>query len=116
VPSDNTTLQEVLRRFAAEGWDTDLWLVETGGAARLRCGRCGADSDPSELTVDVVRRMEGASDPADMLAVLGARCPRCQARGSMVVRYGPEADEAEAALLVRAVEGHSGEIDRMAPG
>jgi hypothetical protein len=102
VPSDNTTLQEVLRRFAADGWTSHLWLDRPAQAsdAVVRCGHCGQASEIAALTIAAVRRLEGASDPADMLAVLGVTCPACATEGAMVLHYGPEADEAETRLLL----------------
>jgi hypothetical protein len=107
VPSDNTTLQEVLRRFAADGWASHLWLDRPAKAsdAMVRCGRCGQASEITAVKVTAVRRLEGASDPADMLAVLAVACPACGTEGAMVLHYGPEADESETRLLVTAVNG-----------
>ena len=43
--------------------------------------------------------MEGASDPADMLAVMAAACPTCGDRSVLVVHYGPTAGPADADVL-----------------
>lgn len=100
VPNDNTTLLEVLKRLADDGWDQNLSVIDDG---QVRCPRCRTASDPSTLTLDTMRRLEGASDPADMLAVLAITCPSCEARGVAVVNYGPEAAEGES-MLLRAIE------------
>ena len=40
-----------------------------------------------------LRRLEGASDPDDMLAVVAVECANCGLRGSLVLNYGPTATE-----------------------
>lgn len=71
--------------------------------AKIRCGVCHADSDPADLELDALKRVEGASDPADMAAVLALTCKACGAKGTAVVRYGPEAGP-EDDEVVRALE------------
>ena len=48
-----------------------------------------------------LRRLEGASDPDDMLAVVGLACPHCSAQGTAVLGYGPEAAAVDAEVLER---------------
>ena len=96
APSDNDTLQAVLAGLADEGWDGEIDAKE-GGVVRWR--RCGHEVPAGEIEVDRTRRMEGASDPDDMLLVAAAACPRCGDRGALVVHYGPEAGPADADVL-----------------
>lgn len=96
APSDNTTMVEVLRAFSDAGYDSDFTI--TTGAA-LACPECEARTP--DVAMDEMRRLEGASDPADMAAVLALRCEVCGTRGTTVVRFGPEASRAEAELLDR---------------
>jgi hypothetical protein len=88
VPSDNTTLVAVLDGIAGEGYDGDFFVT---GDGLLHCAQCGVDLDPADFDVDAIRRMEGASDPDDLVAVVAARCPACQAQGTAVVGVGPTA-------------------------
>ena len=88
APSDNATLTEVLAGLADAGW-TESFAAVDGGA--LRCGRCRKEIEGADLTVDSTRRLEGASDPDDMLLVVAARCPACGAQGCAALAYGPEA-------------------------
>ncbi len=97
---DELTLSEVLRRFAADGFTQDMFVTRE---AMVRCGSCHHDTPPAELILDKLRRLEGTSDPADMAAVLGVTCTVCGAKGSAVVRFGPEAEEQDDAVLL-AVE------------
>lgn len=96
VPSDNDTLQHVLAELAEDGWRGDMDAQE-GGTVRFR--GCGHAVPAADLDVAVLRRMEGASDPADMLAVIAAPCPDCGARGVLVAHYGPTAGPGDADVL-----------------
>lgn len=100
APSDNTTLVDVLKSFTEEGWSENLSVTEDG---EMRCPRCRALTPPDRLVMSHLRRLEGASDPDDMVAVLAITCPNCQAKGALVAKYGPTAPEGDV-LLMRAIE------------
>jgi len=97
VPSDNTTLVAVLECFVNDGFTQDMFVTDE---AMVRCGACHQDIAPADLVLDRLRRIEGASDPADMAAVLGVSCSHCGARGTAVVRFGPEAGPQDDAVLL----------------
>lgn len=97
VPSDNTAEQDVLAAFAEEGHTAELWSKP---GARILCGTCHTTSPASAFTVALQRRLEGASDPADMQLVIGATCPACGAKGVLNLHYGPTAGEDDADVLV----------------
>ena len=96
VPSDNTTLIEVLDDFAAQGFGATMWVAADG---RLRCGGCDAEIDPSSVEVHEFRRMEGASDPDDMLVVAAVECPGCGTKATIVLHYGPASSPEEMEVL-----------------
>ncbi len=102
VPSDNTTLIEVLDAFRDAGFDGTMWVAADG---KLKCDRCDTELDPESVTVHAVRRLEGASDPDDMMAVVAVECPQCGRKATFVVHFGPEASfeeqEAFAHLAMR---------------
>lgn len=98
APSDNDTLQAVLAEFAADGWDGEA-VTRPGGIVHWR--RCGHDTPAAAVEVATARRMEGASDPDDMLAVVAAPCPVCGDRGVLVLRYGPTAGADDSDVLVQ---------------
>ncbi len=100
TPSDNTTLMAVLKSFTEEGWTENLSVSEDG---EMRCPRCRSLSPPERLVMSHMRRLEGASDPDDMVAVLAVTCPNCEAKGALVAKYGPTATEGDV-LLLRAIE------------
>lgn len=65
----------------------------------MRCEACGESTAAGELVVETLQRVEGASDPADMAAVIAFTCPYCSARDVLVVKYGPAASAADADVL-----------------
>lgn len=97
-PSDNDDVASVLRHFAEEGYRTDLRPGTTPGT--LVCCACKATSPVQSFEDVVQRRMEGASDPDDMVMVVAARCPECRAGGTVVVGFGPNSAEADADIVV----------------
>lgn len=95
-PSDNTTLQAVLADLAEEGWEGDADALEGG---RIRWHACRHEAAAGDVEAVHVRRMEGASDPADMLAVVAVRCPVCGEQAALILHYGPTAGPADADVL-----------------
>jgi hypothetical protein len=98
APSDNTTLITELEGLRSQGYDGDF-VTEAGPG--LRCRACEHVIPAEDLHLDALRRLEGASDPADMVAILALRCPSCGAKGAAVVSFGPTATEDEDELLRR---------------
>lgn len=65
-----------------------------------------------------LRRLEGASDPDDMLAVVAVQCPECGRRGTVTLGYGPAASPPDGDVL-RALDDRRGHGDlpgHAAPG
>lgn len=67
--------------------------------AEIECSACGDRFPAAATTVEHVRRLEGASDPSDMLLVALLACPSCSAKGSLVLGYGPETSEVDARVI-----------------
>ncbi len=103
-PSDNTTLVDVLHGYEADGWTTTFELFDDGS---LRCGSCDRTVAAAAVTVHSLRRLEGASDPDDMLAVVAVTCPHCGSGGVVTLNYGPEMTEGQIALLHHAQDHRS---------
>ena len=82
--------------LAAEGWECQVTPLEGG---TVRCEGCGEEQSASTLTVDSFSRVEGASDPDDMAAVIAVTCG-CGSKGVLVLAYGPEASGADADVLL----------------
>jgi hypothetical protein len=94
---DADSLSTVVDRARDGGFTTDMTVTDQ---ARVRCGGCGVESRPEDLTRLWLQRLEGASDPADTSTVSALRCPACGAHGLLITPYGPEADSNQADVQV----------------
>jgi hypothetical protein len=100
APAGPSTMIELLADLRARGFEQDMYVTRDG---MVRCGVCQHTAAPTDLVLHALRRLEGASDPADMAAVLALECRVCGGRGTTIVRYGPEAGPGDTAVLL-AVE------------
>src|ERR1051325_9100611 len=93
VPQDRS-LAESLSQWETDGYAGQFVVREFG---ELECETCCNRVPAREMGWDGVDRLEGASDPDDMLLVAAGRCPRCGVSGTVVLTYGPRGsvDEAE---------------------
>ena len=96
-PKYGATLTEIIATLEAAGF-TGQMASRAGGA--IQCLTCRQESPASTFKLGAMRRTEGASDPADMLAVVGLTCPNCGTQGTAVLGYGPEADPDDAEVVV----------------
>lgn len=94
---DESSLGQILRGLEEEGYGGQMG-ARPGG--RLRCFACRVVNSASKVTVDELRRAEGASDPDDMVAVAAVTCPNCRTRATVVLGYGPEASEDDTEVLL----------------
>jgi hypothetical protein len=91
------TLTEVLAGYADAGFTGSFSAVEGG---KVECHRCNATTDAGQVKMSSLRRMEGASDPGDMMAVVAIECPSCQTQGTLVLGFGPAASAEDSDVLV----------------
>ncbi len=98
MPADAASLGEVLATLEGAGY-TGQMAARPGG--RILCVTCHQETAASDLGVEALGRTEGASDPDDMLAVVGLTCPHCATKSTVVLGYGPEATADDAEVLVR---------------
>lgn len=94
---DPASLTAILAEFEQDGF-TGQFAVRAGG--EVECLACHVRQAASSIPMAALRRAEGASDPADMAAVVALTCPRCDTRGTLVAHYGPEAGREESDVLV----------------
>lgn len=94
-PTD-TSLSAVLGQLERAGWGGQLMPLEGGD---IRCLTCRTEFPASGADADEMRRLEGASDPADMMIVVPMACPNCGTRGVLVANFGPEASGADADVV-----------------
>jgi hypothetical protein len=95
-PADPTTLTEVLAGYERDGYRLPFYVADDG----LRCpdGKVvGVDA----VVIHSLRRLEGASDPADEMLVAAIEVAG-YGLGTVVLRHGPQASPAEVDLLTRA--------------
>ena len=104
APKYGATLTEIIATLEAAGFTGQMAAREAGMLACLTCRQLNPASD---FKLGAMRRTEGASDPDDMLAVVGLTCPNCGAQGTAVLGYGPESDHDDAEVLA-----HLGVLDR----
>jgi hypothetical protein len=109
-PSDYTTLSALLSDYTQAGYVGQLRADDDG----VHCSACAQVSPAEQIEIRSLRRLEGASDPADMAAVIATACPACSTLGTIVVMYGPEASEPEVKLLRRA-QDHRFDDDQAPP-
>ncbi len=95
VQGEATTLLTLLEQMSDLGF-TGQFDQRDG---RVRCLTCHQTSRPDAVPVCDLRRLEGASDPDDMLAVVALRCPHCDAKGTLTLSFGPEASPGEDVVL-----------------
>jgi hypothetical protein len=97
APRDAQTITEVIARFETDGF-TGQFRVLDGG--RLQCLTCRHELEARGADLQELQRLEGPTDPADMVAVAALRCTNCDTRGTVVLSYGPEATLDDADVLV----------------
>jgi hypothetical protein len=90
------TLRGVIGEFEQAGYTGHFGARERGV---IRCFACQHEFSPKDASIETVRRLEGASDPDDMLAVVPVTCSECGTRGTLVLSYGPEASLEDSEVL-----------------
>jgi hypothetical protein len=107
MPTDPPLIQ-VLDRLEADGYHAQF-VPREGGLVRCTFGGHVFSASSGEPVSS--RRLEGVSDPADMVLVVALRCPVCGVPGTLVLHYGPEASPEEADVLL-ALEPPMGDSPR----
>ena len=95
--TDEATLSAVLASYESAGFGAQFAATDEG---QVHCYSCGSNTAPSRVELHSLRRLEGASDPADMLAVAAITCPACAVRGVLVLNYGPDTTPGESDVLI----------------
>ena len=95
---EDETILDVLQQLESLGF-TGQFMPREG--RQVECLTCHQLSPADDTVFRHLRRLEGASDPDDMLAVVGLACPHCSAQGTAVLGYGPEASAVDTEVLER---------------
>jgi hypothetical protein len=109
-PSDETTLTDVLEAYAQGGFTSSFVVSDD---SQLECIECGTVSSPAVVSMSSLRRLEGASDPDDMVAVVALTCPSCDSKGTLVLGFGPMATLQDSDVLTSLRDDRG---DATAPG
>lgn len=96
LTSADATITEVLEGYARGGFDSSFVVTDD---ADLECVECGTVSASNTVRMSSLRRLEGESDPSDMMAVVALTCPACAARGTIVLGFGPMATPQDSDVL-----------------
>ncbi|HET6405018.1 MAG TPA: hypothetical protein VFH78_10250 [Candidatus Thermoplasmatota archaeon] len=100
--SGGFTIADALREFEGRGY-IGQFLIREGG--QVECRNCGTAHRPREVALEAMRRVEGVSDPADMVFIGALRCPACGYTGTATIKYGPNAS-ADDATVLRELDNH----------
>ncbi|MEY2400617.1 MAG: hypothetical protein QOJ08_728 [Ilumatobacteraceae bacterium] len=106
----DATITDVLEGYAQGGFTSSFCVTDD---AELECLECQTESAPDRVVMSSLRRLEGESDPADMVAVVALTCPACGSRGTVVLGFGPMATPEDSDVL-QALRDDRG--DSKAPG
>jgi len=104
------TITDVLEGYAQGGFTSSFVVTDD---SRLECVECGTISSATRVAMSSLRRLEGASDPDDMVAIVAVTCPECAATGTVILGFGPTATTQDAEVL-KELRDERG--DAMAPG
>ena len=93
-------LIDVLQLAEACGFAAEFEVAgDASGHEDLWCPHCEVESSASSFERAWSLRLEGASDPADMLHVSALTCPNCGTGGVFVTPFGPIASQRQACVL-----------------
>jgi hypothetical protein len=96
VAQDAETITEVLDTMERDGFEGQFRAVVD---QQVECLTCHCVNPASTFAPERSARLEGASDPADMVMIVAVTCPRCDERGTLVLSYGPDSSVEEAGVL-----------------
>ena len=102
---DPSSLTSIVAQFEEEGFAGQFAVRE---GAMLLCLQCRMEHPAAEIQMTALRRVEGASDPADMAAVVALECSHCGNKGTVVLNYGPEAGIDESDVLLALEDNREG--------
>ena len=91
-----SSILEVVQEFERAGYGGQF-AARAGG--EIECFTCHERMAAGEAEAGQLRRLEGASDPDDMLALAALSCSKCGTRGTLILNYGPAASPEDAAVL-----------------
>jgi hypothetical protein len=107
---DESTITDVLAGYAQGGFSSSFIVTDD---SELECVECSVVSPANQVAMSSLRRLEGASDPSDMMAVVAVACPACAVRGTVILGFGPMATLQDSDVLQNLLDLRG---DAEAPG
>ena len=99
VPTGAAQLADVLRAAEGKGFSGEFDVADDGDHDHVVCSHCSQASPAASFLRAWSHRLEGVSDPADLLHVSAITCPVCGADGVFVTPYGQSASDRQATVL-----------------
>lgn len=99
------TIMDGVTAFERRGY-TGQFGSRLGG--EVMCFTCREQFPAREVELDEAFRVEGASDPGAMGVVCAVRCPRCAAKGTLVLSYGPMSSPEDAEVFEALSDARAG--------
>ena len=90
------TLTSVIDGYTEAGFAGSFSVLAD---AELECHACNERFLAGAAAMSSLRRLEGQSDPDDMMAVAAISCPNCGMRGTVILGYGPMASAEDGDVL-----------------
>lgn len=95
------SIQDVLADYETRGF-TGQFGSQVDGC--VLCHACDEREPAAQTPVLAMHRLEGVSDPSDQALVAALECVACGAKGTIVLSYGPEASQEDAAVLAELLD------------
>lgn len=95
---EGQTLAQAVAHLERAGYKAQLGARP---GAEVMCFACRATSPAREVELREMHRLEGPSDPAAEVVAAGVVCPRCGAKGTLVLTFGPAGSPEDAEVLRR---------------
>jgi hypothetical protein len=93
-PTDTPLIDVAETRGLGSGHGDGQFRTMPG--AVITCLTCHHQASAADYSADEEIRLEGVSDPADMMMVVPVSCPNCGATGQLILGYGPNASAEDA--------------------
>jgi hypothetical protein len=93
---EGASLVDAQARFEAEGY-----LAQFGArpGCAVVCFACREESPAQDIVLHSSYRVEGPSDPGSEAVVNAVVCPKCGAKGTLTLTYGPMAPAEDAEVF-----------------
>lgn len=95
-PTEGLSLKNAHEGLEQRGFEEGFRAAKAGN---ITCLSCKEESPAARFKVDSQKRVEGVSDPDDNSLVVALHCPKCGARGTLTLAYGPRGGPEEAQVL-----------------